>query len=107
MYVACGKCDLVFDDASCWTICPHHPLGASPEPQGFCRRCDLFPPCLCGHTERGVIDYTTLDNVVDYTPTGVNYLDGFLAEVGRQLAEREDARIFAELVSGGNSDAAP
>jgi len=48
----CDQCYRRYDDADCTTICPHNPLGANPAPGGFCRRCDMFPPCVCGYTER-------------------------------------------------------
>lgn len=45
MITRCEKCGRVYDDASCWTICPHGPLWASPT--AYCRIHDLVncPHC--------------------------------------------------------------
>lgn len=47
MYVRCEKCGRNYDDAKCWTICPHGPLWAGLS--DYCPRCDtvksLHGPC--------------------------------------------------------------
>lgn len=43
----CDNCQLNYDDAARWTICPHNPLEAGPRPGDFCRRHDMFGPCPC------------------------------------------------------------
>jgi hypothetical protein len=55
--VSCGKCGRTYDDAECWTICPHTPLGSpineydpKKNPSGYCREHDLVGPHL--HEER-------------------------------------------------------
>jgi len=47
--VECALCDRVYDDARCWTICPHMPLETSSKPfdptanpHGYCREHDLI-----------------------------------------------------------------
>ena len=39
MWVACEKCSRAYDDAECWTICPHGPLWAAS--QAYCPEHDL------------------------------------------------------------------
>lgn len=43
------SCGGTYDDAVCWTTCPHTPLGTSPKPfhpktnpNGYCREHDLI-----------------------------------------------------------------
>lgn len=47
MWVHCPTCRRGYDDAQCWTICPHGPLWAGPH--DYCRKCDtvksLHGPC--------------------------------------------------------------
>lgn len=49
MIVECQKCKALYDDAECWTICPHGPLWASVG--SYCPRCDLVD-CQTHHTGR-------------------------------------------------------
>lgn len=47
MRVQCPDCQKSYDDARCWTICPHMPLEGpvkprSEDPHGYCREHDLF-----------------------------------------------------------------
>ena len=51
MTVTCALCNRSYDDARCWTICPHMPLefGSKPfhpteNPHGYCRDHDLAGP---------------------------------------------------------------
>jgi len=39
MWVRCEKCGRGYDDAECWTICPHGPLWAAAD--AYCREHDL------------------------------------------------------------------
>jgi hypothetical protein len=54
----------MYDDAECWTSCPHGPLygaqGAysTANPNGYCKRCDLVGPHHC--IEQGVPAKTTV-----------------------------------------------
>jgi hypothetical protein len=41
MIVRCSNCEAVYDDESCWTICPHNPLYVNPDKK-LCREHDLF-----------------------------------------------------------------
>lgn len=41
MIITCDKCARQFDDATCWTICPHNPLHVDPKKQ-ICKEHDLF-----------------------------------------------------------------
>ena len=41
MIVSCSDCGSIYDDTSCWTICPHNPLYYSADAL-LCRRCDIF-----------------------------------------------------------------
>lgn len=41
MIVRCQKCCLVYDDAKCWSICPHNPLYRRPA-DVLCKEHDLF-----------------------------------------------------------------
>lgn len=41
MIVTCDKCDRTYDDATCWTICPHNPLYRGPA-DVLCKEHDLF-----------------------------------------------------------------
>jgi hypothetical protein len=36
----CKKCLRRYDDAKCWTLCPHGPLGFGPE--DYCPKCDTL-----------------------------------------------------------------
>ena len=45
MVVFCQECETHYDDARCWTICPHNPLDRGAD-QRACRRHDLFG-CNC------------------------------------------------------------
>lgn len=48
MRQTCDHCGRRYDDEYHWTLCPHNPLEAGPEPGDYCRRHDLFGPCpLC------------------------------------------------------------
>lgn len=59
MIVTCVICDLTYDDAGQWTLCPHNPLSAAPEAGGYCRRHDLFGPChLCASVTPPPIPHT-------------------------------------------------
>lgn len=44
MIVTCEECSYVYDDAVCWTICPHGPLGGG---NRYCREHDLDPCPFC------------------------------------------------------------
>lgn len=48
----CPRCDLKYDDATSWTICPHNPLDV-PFDAPYCQYHDLFNCHLC------VIQYAT------------------------------------------------
>jgi hypothetical protein len=39
--VSCPNCQKRYDDASCWTICPHNRLDVDPR-KVLCREHDLF-----------------------------------------------------------------
>ena len=41
----CEECGRWYDDEHQWTICPHNPLSAGPNPEDFCRRHDMYGPC--------------------------------------------------------------
>lgn len=45
MTTRCDICGSVYDDAACWTICPHGPLRAAPD--AYCRRHDLVNCHVC------------------------------------------------------------
>ena len=48
MIVTCQKCNLPYDDAYRWTICPHAPLEASaPDGGNYCMKHDLFYCFIC------------------------------------------------------------
>lgn len=49
MIVTCEKCQRFYDDASCWTICPHNPLYRSAD-SVLCREHDLFD-CKLEHID--------------------------------------------------------
>ena len=51
MIVTCEKCQLFYDDASCWTICPHNPLDRRHD-DVLCREHDLFNCPLHGAPEK-------------------------------------------------------
>lgn len=40
MVMECVDCHIVYDDATCWTTCPHGPLWADPD--AYCREHDLI-----------------------------------------------------------------
>src|SRR4051812_15648923 len=42
MWITCDKCHRGYDDASCWTICPHGPLGFAND--DYCPKCDTLKP---------------------------------------------------------------
>jgi hypothetical protein len=46
MIVSCPQCRKRYDDAQCWTICPHSPLHVAADAP-YCRRHDLFNCYLC------------------------------------------------------------
>lgn len=43
MFQICDDCHRRYDDEFSNTMCPHYPLGTSPET--YCRKHDLFRPC--------------------------------------------------------------
>jgi hypothetical protein len=46
MMVTCPKCKDRFDDARCWTICPHNSLDVAHD-EPYCRRHDFYNCSLC------------------------------------------------------------
>lgn len=42
----CPLCRSTYDDATCWTLCPHNPLDVDPAAP-YCRTHDLFNCYLC------------------------------------------------------------
>jgi hypothetical protein len=52
MIVRCERdpsCHAVYDDALSDTQCPHYPIGTGAAT--FCKRCDLYRPCVCDRAE--------------------------------------------------------
>lgn len=44
--VRCPECGNIFNDATCWTVCPHNSLKA-PQDLPYCRRHNLYNCKLC------------------------------------------------------------
>ena len=58
MIVKCLECKKQFDDAVCWTICPHNSLDVSPTAP-YCRRHDLYNCPFCTDSEFDALGRTT------------------------------------------------
>jgi hypothetical protein len=51
MTLQCPKCMRVYDDETCWTLCPHNPLSRAHDAP-YCREHDLFHCPICTDKEK-------------------------------------------------------
>lgn len=60
MIIVCERCGRYYDDSVRWTICPHGPLGFSPE--DYCPKCDTLKSVhgSCEHQQEGT--FTIIDD---------------------------------------------
>ncbi len=63
MIVRCETCKRNYDDAECWTICPHGPLWANPG--AYCREHDLVDCFICKEKKESSVLSNRRKNEID------------------------------------------
>ena len=94
MNTQCEKCERYYDDAKCWTICPHGPLWAGLH--DYCPRCDTVKIAHgpCQHQIEGTATVPRKETMNEITSHKVNGLNeslriGVLDEPGQGNACHE------------------